>query len=83
MGINTGVVTIGNFGSPDRMKYAALGKRVNLAARLQAQCEPGGILISHATWLLMHDEIARVPKGEMHLKGINRPVMAYEIASQP
>lgn len=41
MGINTGIVTVGHFGSPERMKYAVLGKHVNLAARLQAICEPG------------------------------------------
>jgi class 3 adenylate cyclase len=80
MGINTGVVTVGNFGSPDRMKYAALGKHVNLAARLQAHCEPGKVLLSHSTWLLVHDHIACAPRGELQLKGINRPVMSYELA---
>jgi class 3 adenylate cyclase len=78
MGINTGVVTIGNFGSPERMKYAALGKHVNLAARLQANCEPGKVLLSHATWLLVHQHLPCVPKGEMALKGIHKPVMTYE-----
>ncbi|MGH8694833.1 MAG: adenylate/guanylate cyclase domain-containing protein, partial [Burkholderiales bacterium] len=73
VGINTGVVTIGNFGSPERMKYAALGKHVNLAARLQAQSEPGKVLLSHATWLLVHEQIQCTQKGEMQLKGIQRP----------
>ena len=78
MGINTGVVTIGNFGSPERMKYAVLGKHVNLAARLQSNCVPGSILLSQATWLLVQDEIPCTQKGKMQLKGINKPVMAYE-----
>jgi class 3 adenylate cyclase len=82
MGVNTGVVTVGNFGSSGRMKYAALGKHVNVAARLQAQCEPGRVLISHATWLLVHDEVACVPKGEATLKGVQRPVMTYELAAR-
>lgn len=82
MGINTGVVTIGNFGSPERMKYAALGKHVNLAARLQSHCEPGKLLLSHATWLLVHDEIACTQKGELQLKGIHKPVMTYEVVVQ-
>ncbi|MGH8530923.1 MAG: adenylate/guanylate cyclase domain-containing protein [Nevskiales bacterium] len=42
MGINTGVVTIGNFGSPDRMKYAALGKHVNLAAACRPSASRAG-----------------------------------------
>ncbi|MGH8693208.1 MAG: adenylate/guanylate cyclase domain-containing protein, partial [Burkholderiales bacterium] len=81
MGINTGVVTIGNFGSPDRMKYAALGKHVNLAARIQAECEPGRVLISQSTWLLVSDQVQCTPKGETQFKGIAKPVMTYELAS--
>ena len=77
MGINTGVVTIGNFGSPDRMKYAALGKHVNLAARIQAHCEPGRVLLSQATWLLVQDQVRCAPAGEVQFKGIQKPVMTY------
>lgn len=83
MGLNTGVVTIGNFGSPERMKYSALGKHVNIAARLQAHCEPGRVLISHPTWLLIQDQIPCQPRGELTLKGIAKPVMAYEITALP
>jgi class 3 adenylate cyclase len=32
------------------MDYTAIGRQANLAARLQVKCEPGGILLSHATW---------------------------------
>lgn len=78
MGINTGVVTVGNFGSPDRMKYAVLGKHVNIAARIQANCQPGKLLLSHSTWLLVRDQISCEAKGEMTLKGISKPVPAYE-----
>lgn len=80
MGINTGVVTIGNFGSPDRMKYTALGKHVNIAARLQSHCEPGRVLVSQLTWLLVKEQIPCEPKCELTLKGIIKPVMAYEVA---
>ncbi|MDN5941131.1 MAG: adenylate/guanylate cyclase domain-containing protein [Nitrospira sp.] len=81
MGINTGVVTVGNFGSRERMKYAVLGKHVNLAARIQAQCEPGKVLLSHATWLLVSDQIPCTPKGEMQFKGISKAVMIHELAA--
>lgn len=79
MGINTGVVTIGHFGSPSRMKYAALGKHVNIAARLQAICTPGRTVISYATWLLVKDEVEGRALGPQVLKGIHRPVDAYEL----
>ncbi len=83
MGINTGVVTIGNFGSAGRVKYTALGKHVNLAARLQASCEPGKILLSQTTWLLVRDQIQCVQKDEVQLKGIQRPVQTHEVAVSP
>jgi class 3 adenylate cyclase len=84
MGVNTGVVTVGNFGSEERTKYTALGKQVNIAARIQAQCEPGKVLLSHTTWLLVRDDFACAPKGELTLKGLNKPMSAYEVvSSQP
>jgi class 3 adenylate cyclase len=79
MGINSGVVTIGHFGSPDRMKYTALGTHVNLAARLQAGCTPGKILVSRSTFELIQDQIACVPVGEAQYKGLSQPVMTYEL----
>jgi len=81
MGVNTGVVTVGNFGSAERTKYTALGKQVNVAARIQSHCEPGKVLLSHATWLLVRDEIACVPMGELTLKGLHKPMPAYEVQS--
>jgi class 3 adenylate cyclase len=79
MGVNTGVATVGNFGSAERTKYTALGKQVNIAARIQSHCEPGKVLIGHATWLLVGDEIPCTPKGELTLKGLHKPMPAYEV----
>lgn len=81
IGINTGHASIGNFGSDRRMDYTAIGRNVNLAARIQASCEPGKILISHATWLLVQDEIPCAPKGEITVKGFRDPVSVYEVAT--
>jgi class 3 adenylate cyclase len=83
MGINTGQATIGNFGSNDRMDYTAIGRQVNLAARLQAHCEPGRILLSHSTYMLVEDEIACVPKGQIQVKGFEHPVSVYEVVPEP
>jgi class 3 adenylate cyclase len=80
IGINTGQATIGPFGSEKRVDYTAIGRQVNLAARLQAQCEPGRILISHSTWVLVQSRVTCIPKGEVKVKGIGEPVRVYEIA---
>lgn len=79
MGINTGVVTVGHFGSDNRLKYTVLGKHVNLAARVQAVCEPGRVLISHATWLLINDDVESRSLGQREFKGITRPVEVHEL----
>jgi len=81
IGINTGQATVGNFGSPERMDYTAIGRQVNLAARLQAHCEPGRILVSHATYMLIRDAIPCVAKGEIQVKGFEHPVRVYEVAA--
>ncbi|MBI1814431.1 MAG: adenylate/guanylate cyclase domain-containing protein [Deltaproteobacteria bacterium] len=83
MGINTGQATIGNFGSTDRMDYTAIGRQVNLAARLQAHCVPSRILLSHSTYMLVSDEIACAPKGEIQVKGFEHPVSVYEVIPGP
>jgi class 3 adenylate cyclase len=81
MGINTGVASVGNFGAPGRMDYTAIGRQVNLAARLQVNCEPGKVLLSHATWVFVRDEIPCEPKGEIQVKGIRDPVNVYEVTA--
>lgn len=80
VGINTGVASVGNFGSKGRVDYTAIGRQVNLAARLQVNCDPGKILLSHSTWSLVQDDIACVPKGEIQVKGFHAPVKVYEVA---
>lgn len=79
IGINTGQASIGNFGSEQRMDYTAIGRQVNLAARLQTSCEPDGILLSHSTWVLVREEIPCEPKGELQVKGFQQPVSVYAV----
>ena len=81
IGINTGVASVGSFGARGRMDYTAIGRQVNLAARLEASCVPGRILISHSTWALVQDQVACRPRGEVQLKGFHHPVKVYEVAS--
>ena len=79
IGINTGQASVGAFGSPSRAEYTAIGRQVNLAARLQALCEPDRVLLSHSTYNLVRDEIPCTPKGEVSVKGFHQPVLVYEV----
>jgi class 3 adenylate cyclase len=77
IGISTGVLSVGSFGSEGRMTYTAIGLHTNIAARLEAHCEPGGILMSESTWDLAKDVIPCALRGEVQCKGLREPVRAY------
>jgi class 3 adenylate cyclase len=77
IGINTGVLSVGSFGSAGRMTYTAIGRHTNIAARLQAHCEPGQILLSDASWCLIRDRIECLPLGEVQCRGVHHPVRVY------
>ena len=81
IGLNTGYASVGDFGSQGRAVYSAIGLQTNLAARIQSQCEPGKILISHSTWALVHEEIPCEDRGEIQIKGIHYPVKVYEVVA--
>jgi adenylate cyclase len=83
IGVNTGHASVGNFGSRERLDYTAIGRQVNLAARLQVRCEPGKVLLSHSTWVLVRDEIPCTAKGAITVKGIHNPVNVYEVGVAP
>jgi class 3 adenylate cyclase len=79
MGVNTGFCNVGNFGSADRMDYTAIGAEVNLAARLQSIAEPGHIVISYETYVLVRDIVAARALPQISVKGINRMVVPYVV----
>ena len=79
MGINTGVCTVGNFGSDDRMDYTIIGSGVNLAARLETACAPNEILISYETHAHIKDLIDCEEAGEIVVKGISGPITIYKV----
>ena len=65
--------------SKSRVDYTAIGRQVNLAARLETAAEPGKILISSSTWILVQDQIPCLPKGNLQVKGFRDPVKVYEV----
>ena len=81
-GINTGMVTVGGYGSSERKEYTAMGMQTNIAARLEQTCEPGCILISHTTWALVKDKVSCLEKGKISVKGLQKPIRAYSVVTE-
>lgn len=79
IGINTGFCTVGNFGSNDRMDYTIIGSGVNLAARLEAACEPNEILISYETRAHVKEIVHCEEHDEITMKGFAEPVTTFQV----
>ena len=61
------------------------GDGVNIAARIEAIAEPGGISISEDAWRQVQGKVAAnfVDAGEQNLKNIARPVRVYRLDLAP
>ncbi|MGJ8671176.1 MAG: adenylate/guanylate cyclase domain-containing protein [Oceanococcus sp.] len=77
VGINTGVLSVGSFGSEGRMTYTAIGLQTNIASRIESKAKPGEILISDGSYQLISGQIDCEPRGEIECKGVHFPVKVY------
>lgn len=81
IGISTGTVTVGNFGSDHKLDYTIIGNPVNMAARLESKANTNSIIICDNTWKLVSDNF-ECQKGEiLTLKGLTNPVQTYVVVT--
>ena len=79
IGISHGYATLGTIGFEGRFDYAAIGTVSNVASRLCDEAKPGQILISPRVLMAVKDAVAVEAVGEFELKGIRRPIAAYNV----
>src|SRR6516162_4486112 len=79
IGIAHGFATLGTIGFEGRRDYAAIGTVSNVASRLCDEAKPGQILISPRVRQAVEKAVMVEPMGEFTLKGIGRPLAAYNV----
>ena len=79
MGMSSGYCTVGNFGSDARMDYTVIGRVVNTASRLENLADPGKMLISHDSYILIKDKYDFISHKEVKVKGFRNEIKVYEI----
>jgi len=80
IGLHSGPVIIGGFGSDDLvLNYTAVGDTVNLAHRIEEAAPPGTILISESVYRQVRVLFDCKQISVLNPKGITHPVTAYQV----
>jgi adenylate cyclase len=84
IGLNSGPVTVGNFGSEKRFAYSIIGDAANLASRLEGQTKAYGVDI-----LISEEVFKRAPDFHVveldliRVKGKREPARIYALIGMP
>jgi len=79
VGIANGYATMGAIGFEGRRDYGAIGPVTNLSARLCGEASAGQVLISQRVFGKVEEGIEAEHIGELTLKGLSKPVPAYNV----
>ena len=79
IGIHWGSVVISSMSTDMRMHIEVVGDTVNLAARLQAEAKPGGILLSETAYRDIAPYAECEFAGEREVRGKSEPHKVYDL----
>lgn len=80
IGVNTGLATVGNIGSRERLQnYTAIGDAVNIASRLQSNSADNEIIINQSTYDLVHPYFDCIKLEPLSVKNKREPLTVYKV----
>ncbi len=81
IGVNTGEVFVGDYGSSNKLDYTCIGDTVNLSARLEPACKPFGIeaMVSEATLTAAGEGFVTRHLGGLQVVGKKEAIQVYEL----
>lgn len=82
IGIGTGEVMAGIFGSNRKKEYTVYGQTVNLAARLEHLARMNEILICHRTFKEVEGRVRTEQVGKLHIRGIDSEMNIYSVVGR-
>lgn len=81
VGIAVGHATLGRIGFEGRHDYGAIGNVTILASRLSSQAQAGQILLGPRINAILGRSVELESVGELQLKGLSRPVEAWNVVA--
>ena len=80
IGISTGEIMAGIFGSSRKKEYTVMGPAVNVASRLEKLAREGQILVCGDTYREVKEIVRAENMGPVMLKGVDRKIDIYNVS---